>query len=104
MRVLDFVVTAQNIAKSPNCDFSGLVMGSKGYLSASFEFSSDWAGYMKVAVFESANGTWPVPLYTNICDIPDEALTCETLKVYVVGRRDGVELTTHKNVIIQRRR
>lgn len=104
MRMLDFVVTAQSIAKAPECDFSGLVIGSKGHLSASFAFSSDWAGYMKVAVFENSAGQWPVPLYTRVCYIPDEALTEETFKVYVVGRHGDSEITTHKNTVIQRRR
>lgn len=43
MRTLKFIVEAQNIKEDPNCDFSGLVKGTKGYLYAEFIFrKSTW--------------------------------------------------------------
>lgn len=38
MRTLKFIVDEQIIRQDPNCDFSNLVPGSKGYLQAYFHF------------------------------------------------------------------
>ena len=39
MRTLKFVVDKQIIKQNPDCDFSGLVPGTDGYLQAEFSFS-----------------------------------------------------------------
>lgn len=44
MRTLKFIITAQNVQKDPDCDFSGIVAGTEGYLQAEFLFSEEWAG------------------------------------------------------------
>ena len=51
MRTLRFTVDSQKIRHDPNCDFSGLVSGTAGYLKASFKFSKEWSGMVKVAEF-----------------------------------------------------
>ena len=51
MRTLKFIVEDQIIRPDPNCDFSGLVPGTKGYLKAEFAFSKAWDEYVKVAGF-----------------------------------------------------
>lgn len=90
MKVLDFNVVEQTITRDPLCDFSGLVAGSRGYIRARFHFSADWAGCKKVAIFSDR----PVPLTNNTCEIPAEALTGATVRVRVVGRRPGFEIST----------
>ena len=47
MRILRFTVDAQKISPDPDCDFSGLVSGTAGYLKASFKFSKEWSGMVK---------------------------------------------------------
>ena len=42
MRTLTFVADKQVLRKQG--DFSGLVMGTSGYLRAQFTFSGDWTG------------------------------------------------------------
>ena len=49
MRTLKFAVNAQRITSDPNCDFSGIVPGTAGYLKAHFSFSPEWSGMVKVA-------------------------------------------------------
>ena len=95
MRVLDFIATGQTLTRSPACDFAGIVAGSRGYLRARFQFSKEWAGCKKVAVFTSKGQRYPVPLEFNMCEIPAEALTGSAVQVFVVGRRPGFEITTN---------
>lgn len=98
MRVLDFTVSGQILKRLPTCDFSGIVAGSRGYLFARFHFSKDWAGCKKVAVFSGAD---PVPLVNNMCEIPAEALTGSAVQLYLVGRRDGLNIETDKAAFAQ---
>ena len=95
MRVLDFIATGQTLTRAPACDFTGIVAGSRGYLRARFQFSREWAGCKKVAVFTSRGQEHPVPLELNMCEIPAETLTGSAVQVYVVGRRPGFEITTN---------
>ena len=94
MRVLDFIATGQTLLQAPACDFSGIVAGSRGYLQARFQFSKEWAGCKKVAVFTCKGKGYPAPLELNMCEIPAEALTGSAVQVYVVGRRPGYQITT----------
>ena len=94
MRVLEFIATGQTLTRAPACDFTGIVAGSRGYLRARFQFSKDWAGCKKVAVFSSKGQEYPVPLEYNMCEIPAEALTGSAVQVYVIGRRPGYQITT----------
>lgn len=94
MRVLDFIITGQKLRRDPLCDFSGLAAGSRGYLFARFRFSANWVSCKKVAVFVCKGKEYPAALKNNMCEIPAEALAGQIVKVYVVGRKPGVELTT----------
>ena len=94
MKVLDFNIVGQTIQRDPECDFSGLVAGSRGYVHARFRFSSDWAGCKKVATFSAKGKDHHVPLIHNTCEIPAEALTGATVRVKVTGRREGFEIIT----------
>lgn len=51
MRLLKFNVKSQLITKDPDCDFSGLVAGTKNYLKAYFTFSSEWDNCILIASF-----------------------------------------------------
>lgn len=103
MRVLDFDVNRQIISKSPGCDFSGLVAGTSGYLKARFNFSREWSGYLRVAVFTCRGVEEPRPLIGNMCDVPSEVLLGDSFKVTVVGKRGDDMLTCNTTTVIQRR-
>ena len=95
MRILEFIASGQALKQAPACDFTGIVAGSRGYLRARFQFSREWAGCKKVAVFISKGQEHPVPLELNMCEIPAEALTGSAVQVYVAGRRPGYQITTN---------
>ena len=108
MRTLRFIVDNQIIMQDPNCDFSGLVPGTEGYLLAEFSFSSEWAGCVKVAGFYSPLGTEYEPQVLRdgkTCLIPAEALTRRTFKVRVIGKRSSkpqdLMLSTNKLTVRQ---
>ena len=96
MRVFEFIASDQTLSRSPACDFTGIVAGSRGYLRARFQFSKEWAGCKKVAVFKSKGKDYPVGLEFNMCDIPAAALTGSSVQVYLIGRRPGFEITTNE--------
>jgi hypothetical protein len=103
MRVLDFDVNRQIITKSPECDFNDIVAGTQGYLKARFNFSREWAGYMRVAVFTCRGAEEARPLLGNMCDVPSEVLLGDSFKVTVVGKRGNDKLTCNAATVIQRR-
>lgn len=104
MRTLKFIVEDQIIKQDPNCDFDGLVPGSEGYLKAEFSFSPEWSGCVKVAAFYSVMGKeYPPQILEDgkSCMIPSEALTKQTFKVCVMGKKKGLKLTTNKVAVSQ---
>lgn len=101
MRILKFIVDSQNIQKNSECDFRGLVPGTKGYLEASFQFSKEWKGCKKAAVFNSLGKEYPVPLVEGKCKIPEGALSAKMFTVRVVGEYDGYRITTNKTEVLQ---
>lgn len=96
MRIIDFIVSKQKIECDPNCDFSGIATGSRGYLYARFRFSADWNGCKKAAVFYCRGKEFPAPLLNGLCEIPAEALIGNTVGVKVVGQRGEYRITTNK--------
>ena len=101
MRVLSFNVDAQRISKDPDCDFSGLVPGSRNYLQARFSFSKEWDGCVLVARFWRGNNEHAVFIKDNMCEIPSEVLTGKTFAVSVIGQRGGLRIPTNKIYIRQ---
>lgn len=108
MKNLRFIVDNQTISKDPTCDFSGLVPGSSGYLSAEFTFSKEWDGCFKVAAFYSPLGIEYPPrelAYSKSCVIPFEALKKRSFKIQVVGMKtvngEKIRLKTNKVVVYQ---
>lgn len=91
-RVLSFVVEGQTIKKDEQCDFTGLVSGTKGYYAAKFSFDKTWKDYQKVAVFRTTATKKYVPIVDGIYEIPDEVTKGLLYYVSVVGVMDGASL------------
>lgn len=104
MRTLIFDVKGQIIDKNSNCDFSGLVAGTSGYLKARFLFSDDWNGFSKVVGFFSKDNKEFSPCILskeNECVIPKDALEYHEFKIILYGKKDGVIITTRPITIKQ---
>ena len=104
MRTLKFIVDDQIIKKDPNCDFSGLVPGTDGYLKAEFSFSKEWSGYFRVAGFYSPMGKeYPARVLEDgrSCMIPAKACAKRTFYVKVLGKKDDKRLVTNKVAVSQ---
>jgi hypothetical protein len=104
MRTLRFIVDNQLIKQDPDCDFSGLVPGSKGYLRAEFAFSSEWADCAKIASFYSTMGReLPYRILEDgkSCLIPEEALKKRSFKIQLLGKYGDKLLITNKVVVNQ---
>ena len=104
MRTLKFIVDELQIKLDPNCDFSGLVPGTDGYLEAKFSFSPEWDDCVKVAAFYSpmlGKEFPPRVLANDACLIPTEALKRRTFKVQVMGKNKNYKLTTNKVAVTQ---
>ena len=104
MRVLKFIVNKQLIELDPNCDFSGLVPGTEGYLKAEFSFSPEWQNCTKVVSFWSMTGREYSPQILNdgkTCIIPTEALRAKKFRIQVIGKKKDFKLTTNKVTVSQ---
>ena len=97
MRTLNFIVEGLTIKKDPQCDFSGIVPGTKGYLRAEFKFNHEWVGCKKMVIFTKQNGRGQVPvkIINNVCMIPDDVLVKRTFKIEVVGVKPDLRLQTN---------
>lgn len=104
MRTLKFIVEDQIVKPDPNCDFSDLVPGTRGYLKAEFSFSKAWDGYIKVAGFFSMMGREYKPQILKdgkTCVIPAEACAKPQFRIQVLGKRGTDVLTTNKLAVNQ---
>lgn len=101
MRSLMFKVNGQKIEKDPNCDFSGIVAGTKGYLKAKFTFTEEWNDCILVARFWKGSEEHAARIVKDECDIPPEALTGKAFKVSVIGKRGGYLIKTNRILIEQ---
>ena len=101
MRVLSFNVDAQRISKDPDCDFTGLVPGSRNYLQARFSFSKEWEDCVLVASFWRGKTEHAVFIKDNMCDIPPEVLTGVAFSVSVTGKRGEFIIPTNKVYVRQ---
>ena len=104
MRTLKFIIAAQAITKDPDCDFSGIVAGTEGYLRAEFSFSEEWQGCRMAAVFSCMRKEYPQPIKNGRCVIPAEALEWDNFGVRVVGQRENYQITTSEIKIRQERK
>lgn len=104
MRVLRFIVDGQIISQDPTCDFSNLVPNTLGYLQAEFSFSSEWKGCVKAVSFYLASGREcgaEILKDGKTCVIPAGALARRIFKVQVVGKKEGLRITTNKVAVSQ---
>ena len=101
MRILEFIVNTQHIAKDPNCDFSNIVAGTKNYLKAHFTFSSEWQDCILVASFWRGGKEHAALIQDGFCDIPPEVLTGRTFHVSVIGQKDDYRITTNRILVRQ---
>lgn len=105
MRTLKFIVDGQTIRKDPECDFDGLVPGTKSYVQAKFSFSEEWDGCTKVAAFYSNLGREFPPQVLNrdrACIIPQEALEKSIFKIRVIGQKKEYRIGTNKVTVHQK--
>lgn len=101
MRLLKFNIDAQHITKDPDCDFSGLVAGTSGYLKAHFTFSPEWQNCAMAASFWRGGKEHAAILKDGECDIPEEALAGSTFRVSVTGLRGDYRITTNRVLVRQ---
>jgi hypothetical protein len=103
MRTLRFNVSKQRITNQKDCDFSGIVAGSVGYLYAKFDFSKEWDECtMKIARFWNNDNEYSVILDpNNECEIPHEALTNKIFRVSVLGVASQFRIDTNKAKVRQ---
>ena len=101
MRVLSFDVNGQHISKNPDCDFSGLVAGTRTYLQAHFSFSPDWDGCVLIASFWKGSKEHAVPIKDNVCMIPPEVLVGKSYGLSVIGQRSDYRITSNRIYIRQ---
>lgn len=96
MRILKFEVYGQKLQKESGCDFSGIVPGTSGYLKASFSFSAEWTGMVKVAEFRTRASSEPVsvPIINNECMVPADVSSGDRWYVKVIGKRGNVLIPT----------
>lgn len=97
MRTLKFIIEGLSIRKDSQCDFSGIVPGTKGYLRAEFDFDYDWSSCKKMVVFSHPSiESIPVRVTNNTCMIPEEVLKYRKFKMEVIGVKTGLRLATNK--------
>ena len=96
MRTLKFIVNAQRICEDTACDFSAIVSGTSGYLKASFSFSSEWSGMVKVAEFRKyvCDDPVSVAIINNECMVPTEVTGGMAWYIKVIGKRRDVIIPT----------
>lgn len=99
MRILKFRINGQKLSKDG--DFSNLVAGTKGYLKAAFNFSTEWDRCRKAAVFLKYGEPYPVPIINGICEIPEEISGQKHWKLYLIGERDGYRIVTNSEEVYQ---
>lgn len=107
MRVLEFEVDQQRLKKKQNCDFSGIVPGSKGYLAIHVEFSEEWEGCTKIArfwhhdVYFGTHSEHAVYLENDMCFIPHEVLEEGSFYLSIAGIGTDLKIPTNKIKIQQ---
>lgn len=102
MRTLEFTVNGQRLKKKIDCDFSGIVAGSVGYLRAKFYFSEEWDGCKKAASFWRDGFEYASILdENNSCLIDGDALTDDHFHVSVTGVKEGYSIKSGKTKVRQ---
>lgn len=98
MRDLIFDVVQQRLKRNDDCDFSGIVAGSEGYLRAKFNFlDSSWDGCKKIAGFSApyVEDIGVVLDDDNSCMIPAEVTHSEEFGVVLIGAKPDYKIPTN---------
>lgn len=102
MRTLEFDVNATALSKSSNCDFSGLIKGSKKYLVCHFTFDNTWDGARRIVEFQTKEEDKFYELTDeNACYVPDDFAAENYFKVSIHGVKDKEQFETNKVLIRQ---
>ena len=100
MRKLYFNVEGQKLSK--NGDFSNIIRGTKGYLECNFNFiGDDWKGYKLIAVFESKNVEYAIPIKSRACTVPDEVTDSSNFILKIIGVKDKQKILTNRVLVSQ---
>lgn len=89
MKKLVFKVTEQKITYDKE---AYIVTDSWNYITARFEFSEEWGGLSKTAIFKGTNGTYSVLLTDDACIVPHEVLA-GGFSVSVYGSSGNMRIT-----------
>lgn len=103
MRILRFIANGQMLEPDPECDFTGLISGTEGYLQAEFVFDSEWTGCRVAASFFNLGKEYPTIVENGKCEIPAKSLDFQDFYVQLTGIRDGYKITTNRKIVRQRR-
>ena len=74
------------------CSDDYIVTDSWNYITARFEFSEEWGGLSKTAIFKGTNGTYSVLLTDDACIVPHEVLA-GGFSVSVYGSSGNMRIT-----------
>lgn len=96
MRNLKFSVEGDRLAKDPACDFSGIQSGCSGFLRCMFNFSAQWAGYRRIAVFSAGIQETAVEIQGGAATVPSEVLAGRRMQVKVIGVKPDARIITNK--------
>lgn len=105
MRTLKFVVDGRSVRPDSSCDFTGLFPGTETDVRAEFTFSPEWQSGVKVAAFWSMLGSEYPPRALKdgkSCMIPSEALKRAAFKVQILGKHNGITVSTDKLTVYQK--
>lgn len=103
MRQLKCGCSGQKLQKDRDCDFAGIVRGSKGYLQMYFDFDADWKDKIRVAEFRKRGKTdiYPCRIENGLCMVRDEVTDSAAFCVRVVGKSGSQYIRTNEITIRQ---
>lgn len=102
MRTIEFKVSRQKLTDISS-DRSPIRAGSKGYLRASFVFTSDWDGMTKaVSFFDKYDNEHAYILHDNVINVPDDVTDGSLFRIQVTGKDGNVLIKTNKLAILQK--
>ncbi len=96
MRELRFFVEDQRLQKDPDCNFTGLISGTKGYYTCMFSFTKEWREMAKAASFRNGAIIKYVPIRNGRCQIPDELMHSSRIKISVIGKDGDIVIMTNE--------
>ena len=96
--MVTFNVTGQTLVRTG--EFNRVIRDSRGYIYCMFEFSDDWEGTVRHAIFSSGEQNYTVLLEDDQCLAPWEVTDLPNFTVSVVGYKgEEVRITTNKYFI-----